>query len=620
MRRHLGAAAAAPLSASERAALGANGHDRDAAGRCLMPVPAGAPQLPAFKWQNRPCDHRYEYRDAAGALLGYVLRWDASAGGRKNFWPVTLWEDERGKRQWQRKMWPEPRPLFGLDRLAQAPDALVIIVEGEKKVQARATGPLAHGFEWSPRKTVAVAWPSGAEAADRADFSVLAGRDVVVVPDADGPGSKAAERLTEILHQAGVRRLQRWTPPPGLPEGWDIADQVPAHLDPDAVVASILNAPECRPPRLVKTAAEFLEGFVPPDYVVDGILRRGFLYALTAMTGGGKTAIGLDLAEAASNRTRRRKFGMHDVEHVGVLYLAAENADDVRMRLIGMEQQMGFDRTDLDLLVIDKVFPLEENMERICKEVAEFGVNIGLVIVDTSAAMFAGDDDNNNIQMLAHAKLQRRLCDELPGRPTVLSLVHPPKHVGSPEDLLPRGGGAYLNEIDGNLTAWAHGERMTRLHFTGKFRGPDFEPIEFQLQTVETTALVDARGRLLPTVMAVALDLEALAEQETKTRLRDNRLLLAISEDPDGSIAKWAAACGWMLRAKPGEAPKPNKNLAFRVVQRLMQDGLLKKKGRGYSITAAGEDAAKAARKTADFVPNDDRTAGTQDDAAEMAP
>ena len=171
------------------------------------------------------------------------------------------------------------------------------------------------------------------------------------------------------------------------------------------------------------------------------------------MTGAGKTAIWLLISEIASNRKRRRQLGHHKVEHVRVVYIACENADDVRERLIGMEAAMGFDRTDLDLLVIDKVFDLKSNMDRISKEVEAFGGNVGLVVIDTSAAMFQGEDENSNPQMLEHAKMQRKLCS-LPGRPCVVALNHPTKVVPTPEQLLPRGGGGYLNEVDGNFTAW----------------------------------------------------------------------------------------------------------------------------------------------------------------------
>jgi len=44
------------------------------------------------------------------------------------------------------------------------------------------------------------------------------------------------------------------------------------------------------------TSEEFVEGFTPPDYLIDGFLQRQFIYALTGQTGSGKTAIALFIA------------------------------------------------------------------------------------------------------------------------------------------------------------------------------------------------------------------------------------------------------------------------------------------------------------------------------------
>jgi hypothetical protein len=210
--------------------------------------------------------------------------------------------------------------------------------------------------------------------------------------------------------------------------------------------------------------------------------------------------------------------------------------------------------------------------------------------------MFQGDDENNNPLMLKHAKLQRKLC-ELPGRPCVVSLNHPTKHVESPDKLLPRGGGAYLNEVDGNFTAWAHDERMTRLHWTGKLRGPDFEPIEFRLPTIYTTNLVDSKGRALPTVMAEVIGEAEISEVEQKSQFQDSRMLRAILDQPEGSIADWARNCGWLYSAKPGEQQQPNKSLVQRVLKRLTEYRYVKKQGRGYGLTGEGEKAAEKATK-----------------------
>jgi hypothetical protein len=215
-------------------------------------------------------------------------------------------------------------------------------------------------------------------------------------------------------------------------------------------------------------------------------------------------------------------------------------------------------------------------------------------MLDTSVALFQGDDENNTKQMLDHARTQRKLCD-LPGRPSVVALCHPVKNAASAEQLLPRGGGSYLNELDGNFTLWAHDDRLTDLHWTGKLRGPDFERITFRLPTITTTTkLMDNKGRALPTVMAEIVTDADVADAEEKTKFQENRLLAAMLAKPDGSLAQWAQDCGWMIKGKDDQADKPNKSLVQRVLARLVKDDLVAKEGRNYALTKHGKAAAAA--------------------------
>jgi hypothetical protein len=347
--------------------------------------------------------------------------------------------------------------------------------------------------------------------------------------------------------------------------------------------------------KLVQTLPEFLAGFVPPDYLIDGLMQRGFFYAITGMTGAGKTAVALLIAVFVAMRTGKQFLGRHEVEHGRVVYIACENSTDVRMRLIGMSERLSFDPADLDILVIERFENgLKKDIPQIAKEIEAFGPVV-LVVVDTSAAVFPGDDENNNPQALAHAKVQRTLC-KLPGGPCVLSLCHPPKNVSSQEQLLPRGGGAYVNETDGNFTLFARDDKLADFHWTGKFRGPDFDKITFQHSTVTTTKLTDTKGRLIPTVMAQVATEADIEESEEKAALQENRLLRAMVDLPNGSIAEWAKRCGWMLRAQPGEEAKPNKSLTYRVLKRLIDAKLVKKNGRDHTITPAGTAAVNPSK------------------------
>ena len=138
-----------------------------------------------------------------------------------------------------------------------------------------------------------------------------------------------------------------------------------------------------------------------------------------------------------------------------VIYFAGENPVDVRMRWIAMAQQMDFDVDTIDVHFIPGVFKISEMMDRIRAEIDLIG-DIGLIVVDTSAAYFEGDNENDNKQQGDHARRFRSLTT-MPGGPCVLVACHPPKNAGD-DNLLPRGGGAFIAEMDGNLT----GEKIER--------------------------------------------------------------------------------------------------------------------------------------------------------------
>ena len=181
----------------------------------VLPVPDGTPS-PDFKGLlGAEPSAFWDYQDSRGRPLGYVARLDRADG--KAMLPVT-WCCAGETTAWRVKAFPAPRPLYGLPQLAERPDAPVLVVEGEKVVVAA-----AQLFD----DRVAVTWHGGSGAVGKADWRRLKGRDIVIWPDADAPGKKAALEVAEQALCAGATSARIVALPDGLPDGWDLADTAP---------------------------------------------------------------------------------------------------------------------------------------------------------------------------------------------------------------------------------------------------------------------------------------------------------------------------------------------------------------------------------------------------------
>ena len=351
--------------------------------------------------------------------------------------------------------------------------------------------------------------------------------------------------------------------------------------------------------RLLQSSKEFTASYVPLDYLVDGLILQAFLYSLTGATGAGKTTITLRLAASVglgipfANRTTKKRR---------VLYLAAENAVDIRMRWIALAQQMDFDANTIEVYFVEGAFKISQMAARLKAEATERGGKFGLVIVDTSPVFYEGDDENNRNQQGKHAELLRSLIDIIPGSPAVIANCHPVKNAAA-DNLLPAGGGNFLNQVDGNLTA-ARIDTTIELHTQGKFRGPDFAPLHFMLRTVTHERLLTSTGRLVPTVVCDWIS-DTAKEEIAKQKLADEDLLLAaIDADPKASQASLAIKLQWKLFS--GE---PNKMKVSRLLKALKSAKLITEpRGGKYRLTKEGKKTLK------DLNAPGDNTDDTSDD------
>jgi hypothetical protein len=330
----------------------------------------------------------------------------------------------------------------------------------------------------------------------------------------------------------------------------------------------------------------FCDSFTPPDPLVEGIIMRGFIYALTAPTGRGKTAIALHIAHCVA---LGRKVGDLEVEKGRVLFLAGENPVDVQMRWIAMAQQLDFDRDSIDVKFLTKRIKLSDSMDDLRSAIAKDG-GFDLIVVDSSFAFFEGEDENSNAQQGAHAARLRELTT-MRGNPAVLILCHPTKNA-SDDNLQPRGGGAYVAEIDGNLTITLN-NGIPSLHWQTKFRGPDFTPVAFQLRSVTHQELKTANGKPIKTVVATVLSGAEQEALEDAAYRDEDSLLHIIGKHPGKSLAEYGKLLGWA-----GKNGEPNKTKVYRIVQRLKRTKLVDEAHKKLQLTAKGDKALKAARLT----------------------
>lgn len=197
----------------------------------VLPVPTNAPDAEsAAKAMMRGCkpDGFWSYRDASGALLFCLGRWN-KPDGEKDIRPLTWVREADGKEHWAFKHLRAPRPLYGLDHLAKRPQASIIIVEGEQCAEAARTV--------FPRSVV-LTWPGGSNAVSKANWAPLVGAERVMLwPDNDDPGAKAASQIAKVLAGLGIGNISvvdaaalasqtHSSVHRDAPKGWDVADAI----------------------------------------------------------------------------------------------------------------------------------------------------------------------------------------------------------------------------------------------------------------------------------------------------------------------------------------------------------------------------------------------------------
>jgi hypothetical protein len=229
-------------------------------------------------------DREWTYYTADGDVFCYVHRIDRP-GQRKIVKPVLPDRSDYGKPK------DRPAPLLNLPEIIKRPGATVLLVEGEKCVDAT-TNMVAD--------VIPTTMIGGSAAAAQTDWSSLRGRHVVRWPDHDKAGTAWMASTLSALKSAGVASVRDVVPNVDWPEGEDAADRsdgerrffIKQALASDPVyVGAVLKDLED------EVFGEFADTeATPTEWLVDGLFQRGRGGIFAAAGGTGKGFLLLDMA------------------------------------------------------------------------------------------------------------------------------------------------------------------------------------------------------------------------------------------------------------------------------------------------------------------------------------
>lgn len=215
----------------------------------LYPIPKNAPvftkDTPAYhnkQFNSKPAGI-YPYYGADGSLAFYMVRWhplnqdgtpilDEDGKPSKIVLPYCYVEDDKTARYWWSCGFPDPRPLYNLPELLARPQAPVLVVEGEKVVEA--LKPLLLDY-------VLTTSAHGSQSPHKSDWSVLKDRNVIECPDLDKAGVQYGDAVCLKSKEAGALSVQSLAldllvksllKKESIPKGYDLADAVSDGLNP----------------------------------------------------------------------------------------------------------------------------------------------------------------------------------------------------------------------------------------------------------------------------------------------------------------------------------------------------------------------------------------------------
>ena len=301
--------------------------------------------------------------------------------------------------------WCMKRPdgLLPIYFLNQYPDKPILINEGEKAT-------VASEKIWQGDS---VTWHGGVNAWQKADWSPIEGREVIIFPDNDEAGKKCANDLSDHLRRQKCK-VKVVEPPKDFAEKDDLYDALQSnYFKTPEELELFINKQEQKIPRgslRFQTVKEAILNVENPKWLIEGCFEQEKLITVFGEPKSGKSFIAIAMACAVASGT---EFYGCKANRSNVIYLAGEGLSGMRKRLLAFHQssyghKLFFtdEEKNANTKLQDARLFLSNRGARINEEdeykkledeinlITEQYGNIGLIIFDTFQRSFSGDENS----------------------------------------------------------------------------------------------------------------------------------------------------------------------------------------------------------------------------------
>ena len=238
--------------------------------------------------------------------------------------------------------------------------------------------------------------------------------------------------------KAGFNGALKWS----RAQGW---------VDTGASAASASSPAPSAPPPMLLNPEELYSNLKPQDMLIEGILDSGAVVIVAGDSNSGKTTVTQYLALQVA---MGQPFGTHRTRAGRVLWIAGEDMDNAKYRVVAMCEEYGIDPRSIGdqmLLLPQPVAVLHpESMEALRVGVEQRcgeGAELALVVIDSKSVNWGGTDENSNDENAQFILAVRKHLIDPFGKPAVLITHHLTKQKEK-EARSSRGGSALINNAD----------------------------------------------------------------------------------------------------------------------------------------------------------------------------